>query len=151
VPHPNRTARHVVETVVGVVMLVAAAVLWTRRRSLSRKTGEAGKRREAGRKGGDSARQGPGRNGRGSDDGARTNRRRSPALMGAGIAAVELPTAFPYFAVIAKIVSSRISLGSELLLVAVYDLCFVLPLLGIILVLMVAGEGATQKLASTRG
>ena len=70
--------------------------------------------------------------------------------MGAGIAAVELPTAFPYFAAIAKIVSSRIGLGGELLLVAVYDFCFVLPLFGIILVLTVAGDGATQKLARIR-
>lgn len=70
--------------------------------------------------------------------------------MGAGIASVELPTAFPYFAAIAKIVSSRIGLGDQLLLVAVYDFCFVLPLLGIILVLTVDPKGATQKLARMR-
>ena len=47
-PHPSRTARYIVETVVGVVMLVGAVVLWTRRRSLSRKASEDRKRREAG-------------------------------------------------------------------------------------------------------
>jgi cytochrome c biogenesis protein CcdA len=150
VPHPSRTARYIVETVVGIVMLVGAVVLWTRRRSLSRKAGEDRRRREAGPQDGDLEPQRPGGEERGSDDGARTQRRRSPALMGAGIAAVELPTAFPYFAAIAKIVSSRIDLGRELLLVAVYDFCFVLPLLGIILVLTVAGDGATQKLARIR-
>jgi cytochrome c biogenesis protein CcdA len=149
-PHPSRTARYIVETVVGVVMLVGAVVLWTRRRSLSRKANEDRKRREAGGQGGDSEQHGPGGDERSSDDGARPQRRRSPALMGAGIAAVELPTAFPYFAAIAKIVSSRIDLGRELLLVAVYDFCFVLPLFGIILVLTVARDSATQKLAQIR-
>jgi len=83
--------------------------------------------------------------------GERTQRRRSPALMGAAIAAAELPTAFPYFAAIATIVSSRLGIGRELLLVAVYDVCFTLPLFGIIIVLRVAGDGATQKLARMRG
>jgi Sap, sulfolipid-1-addressing protein len=58
-PHPSQTARYIVETVVGAVMLVGAVVLWTRRRSLSRKTGEDRKRREAGGQGGDSGQQGP--------------------------------------------------------------------------------------------
>jgi len=150
VPQPTRTARYIIETVVGVILLVGAVVLWTRRRSLSRKAGEDRKRREAGGQGGDSAQQGPSGDERGSDDGGRTQRRRSPALTGAGIAVVELPTAFPYFAAIAKIVSSHISLAGELLLVAVYDLCFVLPLIGIILVLTVASDGATQKLSRIR-
>ena len=149
-PHPSQTARYIVETVVGVVMLVGAVVLWTRRRSLSQKAGEDRKRREAGGQGGHSGQQRPGGDERSSDGGAGTQRRRSPALTGAGIAAVELPTAFPYFAAIAKIVSSRIDLGSALLLVAVYDFCFVLPLVGIILVLTVAGDSATQKLARIR-
>jgi len=125
VPHPSRTARHIVETVAGLVMLVVALALWTRRHSLV-----AGKRS--------------------SGAGTPMRQRRSPALAGAGIAAVELPTAFPYFVAIAKIISSRIGLGRELLLVAVYDFCFVLPLLGIIFMLTVAGDGATEKLARMR-
>jgi len=52
--------------------------------------------------------------------------------------------------VIAKIVSSHLHLGDQLILVAVYDLCLVLPLIGIIIVLTVAGDGAAQKLARIR-
>ena len=75
-PHPSRTARYIVETVVGVVMLVGAVVLWTRRRSLSRKASEDRKRREAGGQGGDSEQHGPGGDERSSDDGARPQQRR---------------------------------------------------------------------------
>ena len=37
VPKPGATARYIAETVAGVVMLVAAAVLWQRRKSLARR------------------------------------------------------------------------------------------------------------------
>ena len=37
VPKPGATARYIVETVAGVVMLIAAVVLWRRRRSLARR------------------------------------------------------------------------------------------------------------------
>ncbi len=37
VPKPGATARYIVETVAGVVMLVAAAVLWRRRKKLARR------------------------------------------------------------------------------------------------------------------
>jgi len=39
VPRPTRTARDIIETTVGVILLCGAVVLWTRRRSLSRKAG----------------------------------------------------------------------------------------------------------------
>jgi cytochrome c biogenesis protein CcdA len=70
--------------------------------------------------------------------------------MGAAVGAVERPTAFPYFGAIAAIVSSRLGLARELLLVAVYDVCFMLPIFRIILVLTVGGEGATERLARIR-
>jgi cytochrome c biogenesis protein CcdA len=70
--------------------------------------------------------------------------------MGAAVGAVELPTAFPCFGAIAVVVSSRLGLARELLLVAVYDVCFVLPLFGIIFVLTVGGKGATERLAWIR-
>lgn len=156
VPHPSATSRYIVETVVGVVMVGLAVVLW-KWRSPTGHADEGRKRREAGGKRRDPAEQGPDDASRGPDgasrgpgDGAGTQRRKSPALMGAGIALTELPTAFPYFAAIAAIVSARLGLGRELLLVAVYDVCFVLPLFGIILVLTVAGERATQALARIR-
>src|SRR5512143_3314872 len=37
VPHPQRTVRHVIELVAGVILLVAAVALWRGRRSLARR------------------------------------------------------------------------------------------------------------------
>jgi cytochrome c biogenesis protein CcdA len=113
VPHPQRTARHVIELVAGVVLLVFAVALWRGRRSLAR-------------------RELPMRSGGGG----------SALIAGASIAAVELPTAVPYFAVIAGIVASSASVPQEIGLLALYNVAFALPLLAIIVVLLVAGEQA---------
>ncbi|MGZ6639581.1 MAG: GAP family protein [Solirubrobacteraceae bacterium] len=66
----------------------------------------------------------------------------SALIAGASIAAVELPTAVPYFAVIAGIVASSASLPQEIWLLTLYNVAFVLPLLAIIVVLFVAGDRA---------
>ena len=113
VPHPQRTVRHVIELVAGVVLLVVAVALWRGRRSLAR-------------------RELPGRSGGGG----------SALIAGASIAAVELPTAVPYFAVIAGIVASSASIPQEIGLLALYNVAFVLPLLAIIVVLLLAGQRA---------
>ncbi len=63
----------------------------------------------------------------------------SALLAGASIAAVELPTAVPYLAVIAGIVASSATIPQEIGLLALYDVAFVLPLLAITAVLLVAG------------
>ena len=81
VPHPERTVRHVIELVAGVLLLVVAVAVWVGRRSLAR-------------------RELPIRSGGGG----------SALIAGASIAAVELLTAVPYFAVIAGIVASSASL-----------------------------------------
>ena len=65
----------------------------------------------------------------------------SALIAGASIAAVELPTAVPYFAVIAGIVASSASLPQEIGLLTLYNVV-VLPLLAIIVVLLVAGDRA---------
>lgn len=113
VPHPRGTVRHVLELVAGVVLLAAAVALWSGRRSLAR-------------------RELPGRSAGGG----------SAFITGATIAAVEFPTAAPYLAVIAAIVASSAQLPAEIGLLALYNLAFVLPLLGMILALLVAGDGA---------
>ena len=77
VPHPSPTARYILETVAGVVMLIGAALLWSRRKRLAQR-----KLPEPSTKG------------------------RSALLLGLTVSAVELPTAFPYFAVIAAAVGS---------------------------------------------
>ena len=113
VPHPQGTVRHVIEFVAGVVLLAAAVALWVGRRSLAR-------------------RELPGRGG-GS---------RSALVAGASIAAVELPTAAPYLAVIAGIVASTAQLPEQIGLLVLYNVAFVLPLLAIIVVVLLAGERA---------
>ena len=113
VPHPRGTVRHVIELVAGVVLLAVAVALWRGRRSLAR-------------------RELPMRSGGGG----------SALIAGASIAAVELPTAVPYFAVIAGIVASSASLPQEIGLLTLYNVAFVLPLLAIIVVLLVAGDRA---------
>lgn len=113
VPHPQGTVRHVIELVAGIVLLGAAASLWSGRRRLAQ-------------------RELPGRSGGGG----------SAFVAGVSIGTVELLTAAPYFAVIAAIVASTAKLPEEILLLVLYNLAFVLPLLAIMVVLIVAGERA---------
>jgi cytochrome c biogenesis protein CcdA len=122
VPKPDHTARYIGETVAGVVMLGAAAVLWTRRRSLARRH------------------QLPSPDSEG----------KSAVLLGVTIGAVELPTAFPYFAAIAAIVDSGFGPVRQLILIAVYNVAFVLPLLLMIATVLIAPARAESILSSAR-
>lgn len=124
VPHPTATTRYILETAAGVAMLIVSVTLWRRRGSPCEGGREVGSAEET--------------------------RRRPPVVMGAAIAVVELPTAFPYFAAIAAIVGSGLNLGTQIILVAIYDLCFVLPLLGIVLAITVGGEAAVAQLIRAR-
>ena len=119
VPHPQGTVRHVIELVAGVVLLIVAVALWLGRRSLAR-------------------RGLPGR----SEGGG------SALIAGASIAAVELPTAAPYFAVIAGIVASSASVPQEIGLLALYNVAFVVPLLAIVVIIAFGGERADRWLQS---
>ena len=121
VPHPHPTAKYILETIAGVVMLVAAVVLWVKRRSL--------RKREL---------PSPSAEGK------------SAILLGVTISAVELPTAFPYFAAIAAIVGSGQRAISQLIALALYNVAFVLPLILMIIVLEVAGDNARAVIESAR-
>jgi cytochrome c biogenesis protein CcdA len=121
VPHPHATARYILETVVGVVMLIAAAVLWFKRKSL--------RRREL---------PSPSAEGK------------SAILLGVTISAIELPTAFPYFAAIAAIIGSGVGPTRQLIALAIYNIAFVLPLILMIVLLGIAGEKAKAIIESTR-
>ncbi len=68
------------------------------------------------------------------------------AAMGATIAALELPTALPYFAAIAAIVGSGLALANQLALIAAFNLVFISPVLAMIGLLAMAGPGATERL-----
>ncbi len=74
----------------------------------------------------------------------------SAVVMGAGIAGVELLTAFPYFAAISIIVGSGVSPPEKLILLGVYNLVYVLPLIGVAVVCAVMGPGASEFLSRVR-
>jgi cytochrome c biogenesis protein CcdA len=117
VPHPQGTVRHVIELVAGIGLVIIAVAIFSGRRSLAR-------------------RELPGRGGGGS----------SAFVAGASIAAIELPTAAPYFAVIAGIVASSASVPQEIGLLLLYNVAFVAPLLAIIAVILCAGRRADRWL-----
>jgi cytochrome c biogenesis protein CcdA len=75
---------------------------------------------------------------------------RSALAAGVSIAAVGLPTAIPYLALLAAVIASSATLPQQIVVVALYNLCFVAPLLGIVIVLAVAGKRAEQPLAKSR-
>jgi cytochrome c biogenesis protein CcdA len=118
VPKPDATARHVLEVLAGVLLLAMAALLWRHRDRLGRK-------------------QLP----------QISSRSRTSWLMGATITALELPTAFPYFGALGVIVGSGQSLPNQLLLMTLFNVCFVMPLLAILLALWIAEERAELALA----
>jgi cytochrome c biogenesis protein CcdA len=120
-PHPSRTVKFALELAAGLAMLTAWAYLWTHRTRLAQRAMPGPKRRT-----------------------------RSSALLGATIIAVELPTAFPYFAAIAAIVAADAEPLREILLLVVFNVCFVLPLLGILVTLQLAGPRANDLLARGR-
>jgi cytochrome c biogenesis protein CcdA len=121
VPKPGATARYILETVAGVVMLVAAVVLWRRRKVLARRELPSPK-----------------------------SEGRSAVLLGLTISAVELPTAFPYFAVIAAVVGSGFDPVRQLILLALYNVAFVLPLILMILTLTFAPGHAERIISRAR-
>jgi cytochrome c biogenesis protein CcdA len=71
---------------------------------------------------------------------------RGAGAVGASLAALELPTAFPYFAAIAAIVGSGVGEVSQLLLVGVFNVVFLSPILAIFIALSVAGPSIEPKL-----
>ncbi len=121
IPRPNRHVGFVLEVVAGVAMLTASAFVWGYRDRL------ATRRMPSPRT--------PGR---------------SSAWLGATIMAVELPTAFPYFAAIAAIVGSDVGPLRQILLLVLFNVFFVLPLAGIFLTLELAGPRAALLLSRAR-
>jgi cytochrome c biogenesis protein CcdA len=121
VPHPSHTTRYVIEVLAGAAILIAGVLLWFQR-------GRLGDRDPPDISGG----------GRGA------------WVLGATITIVELPTAFPYFAVIAAIVGSGVGAVHQLFLVLIFNVCFVSPLLAIVAVLTFGGARTDRLLAAGR-
>jgi cytochrome c biogenesis protein CcdA len=120
-PHPGHTVAYALELAAGLAMLIVWAYLWTHRERFAKREMPT-----------------PGRRGR------------SSAFLGATIMALELPTAFPYFAAIAAVVGSGFGLPRQLILLAIFNVTFVLPLLLIIATLTFAGDRAQELLVTAR-
>ena len=63
---------------------------------------------------------------------------------------MELPTAFPYLAVIVTVVGSGVDLGRQLMLLVIYNLCFVAPMILMVVTLTVAPTRAEPLLRRAR-
>jgi cytochrome c biogenesis protein CcdA len=121
VPRPGRHLSYVLETVAGGAMLIAAAFLWGYRARLAQ-----------------------------TEPRDFRSRNRSSVLLGLTITAVELPTAFPYFAAIAAVVGANLDVIRVVVLIVIFNVCFILPLLGIIATLTFAGPDAQRYLSRGR-
>jgi cytochrome c biogenesis protein CcdA len=121
VPRPSKHLGYVLEIVAGVAMLTGAVFLWSYREHLVKREPPEIK----------------------AD-------RRSSAILGATITAVELPTAFPYFAAIAAVVGSDLDVVRQVILIVLFNICFIAPLLGIVATLAFAGPNAERSLARGR-
>jgi len=75
---------------------------------------------------------------------------RSALALGAAVTALDLPTAFPYFAALAAILGSGVATGSQLVLLAAFNVIYVLPLALILAVRMFAGERCDPMFARGR-
>jgi cytochrome c biogenesis protein CcdA len=118
VPKPGATVKYALISAAGSVLVVGGAVVWIRRDALASSNSGADHQRSHG----------------------------SAGLIGAGLAGVELLTAFPYFAAIALIVGSGVSLGGKLSLLLLYCVVYALPLIVIAVVFAVMGERAERIL-----
>lgn len=121
VPRPGEQTRHLIEVGVGVALLLLAAVLWRGRHKVAKHV-------KPSRHGGD----------------------RSSFVLGASIMAVELPTAFPYFAAITAILGSGSTISRQVIVLAVYNAIFVAPLLLILGVRMGTGRSGRRQLERMR-
>jgi cytochrome c biogenesis protein CcdA len=117
-PNPGRSVKYTLFVIAGIVLLAGGSVVWIRRRTLVSTTR--------------------------SDD--PRQRRRPAVLMGAGIAGLELFTAFPYFAAIAMIAGSGVSNVEKLSLLVIYCVIYVLPLFAIVVVIAILGQRADRIL-----
>jgi cytochrome c biogenesis protein CcdA len=117
VPKPGATVKYTLVTAAGLALFLGGAVVMLRRRQLASAKATAKQRSPHGAAG----------------------------LIGAGLAGVELLTAFPYFAAIAMIIGSGVSGPEKLTLLIVYCVIYALPLIAIAIAFAVLGDRAEER------
>jgi cytochrome c biogenesis protein CcdA len=118
---PGPHVVHLIEVATGALLLVAAAALWLTRARIERRL----RRRH-------------------------TVAGRSAFLIGAGIMAVELPTAFPYLGALAAVLEAHRGTAAEILLVLAYNVLFVAPMLIVLAAVVAGGERGAGIARSAR-
>lgn len=113
---PSPAVEDAITVAVGGVLVVAGVLLWIRR---ERAAAEIDRHRRL---------------------------HRAAAVLGVGVAGVELLTAFPYFAAIALLVGADVSDPQKMLLLLLYNVVYSLPLIAIVAVCAVAGSEAKRLL-----
>jgi hypothetical protein len=121
VPKPSATVKYSLIAAAGLVLVIGGTGVWLRRRALA--SSDVTKSLSASHG--------------------------SSAVVGAGIAGLELLTAFPYFAAIAMIVGSGVSDAAKLSLIVLYCVVYTLPLIAIAAVVALMGTRAEQILQPT--
>jgi len=112
VPKPGATVKYALIAAAGLVLVLGGTVVWIRRNALASSDPTPDRDKSHG----------------------------SAALIGAGVAGLELPTAFPYFGAIALIVGSGVSNAAKLSLLVLYCVVYTLPLIAIAAVCALKGS-----------
>jgi cytochrome c biogenesis protein CcdA len=115
ISHPRPHVVRLIEVAAGLLILIAAVALWLARGRVARRLAE-----QRPRTGG------------------------SALLLGAGIMATELPTAFPYFGALVAVSEGAHSTSADIALVLAYNLVFASPLLTLLAILAVSGESGAE-------
>ncbi len=119
IAHPSAHSRHLLELAIGGALVLVAGLLWLLRGRLRSRLART-----------------PARGGGGSS-----------FLLGAGIMAVELPTAFPYFAAILATVGAVAGATRQTAFILLYNVVFVAPLLAVAALVAVTGTRNTARIA----
>jgi cytochrome c biogenesis protein CcdA len=119
VPKPGHTLKYSLIEAAGLVLIVGGTVVLARRKALV----GSGRMPESGQKS-----------------------HGSPILLGAGVAGLEMLTAFPYFAAIAIIIGSDTGTPGKVFLLILYCVVYTLPLIAIAVVCVVMGKRAEDVL-----
>ncbi len=75
---------------------------------------------------------------------------RSPVALGAGIALADLPTALPYLTTMVAVIAATANPGQRVLMVVLYNVCYALPLFGVLAVRAIAAQRAQAVLGGVR-